>query len=426
MKVTTKAGLCLLIAVAMSAGAVFAGAEGRLSITVKDASGKPLDEAKIVLTNPASGAEDDKLTNKKGKAVFLVLDATLTYGIRISKEGFQPMQDQVRPQVGTTLRLDWELAKATGAVPGGATTGAEVKGSPAAIRLYNAGAEANNQGDRAMAVEKFRAAVEADAGFTPGYQALLGLYLQAGDWANVLATADAMLEVAPSDVMALGARYDALGELGRSDEANAVLDTMVASLPGPATARRLYNRAANKLKDPTISEEEKFAAAIPDLERAVGMDAELTAARSALTMVYLSKKDFGPAAENALVLRDADPEDAGALSLLYDAYVGLGETDKAKLIFAELQKISPEKAAEAFYNQGVAQLDRGKAQDALASFEKVLASNPGHVRVHYMLGLAYLNTSKLDLAKSSLNKFLELAPDDPRAGDARQMLAALE
>ncbi len=167
-------------------------------------------------------------------------------------------------------------------------------------------------------------------------------------------------------------------------------------------------------------------AAVPDLKKALEMDPNLAVARSALAAVYLNQKEYQLAADNAQILSDSNPEDAAALSLLYEAFKGLGEAEKAKEAFAALERISPEKAAEAFYNQGVALLDRGKHQDALASFERVLASHPGHERVHYMLGLCYLNTGDMALAKSSLQKFLELAPSDRNASSAREMLTTLE
>ena len=43
-----------------------------------------------------------------------------------------------------------------------------------------------------------------------------------------------------------------------------------------------------------------------------------------------------------------------------------------------------------------------------------------------MLGLAYLNTNKLEQAKASLTTFLEVAPGDADAVTAKEMLAALQ
>jgi regulator of sirC expression with transglutaminase-like and TPR domain len=42
-----------------------------------------------------------------------------------------------------------------------------------------------------------------------------------------------------------------------------------------------------------------------------------------------------------------------------------------------------------------------------------------------MLGLCYASGGNLASAKSHLSRFLELAPDDPEAELARQMLASL-
>lgn len=423
MNATSRTMLCALVASALCGGALLAGAEGRISCRVLDADGDPLPGAQIMLVSPQTGKEESKITDKKGKVVFLVLNATARYGIKITKEGYQPIQERIRPVVGSTLRLEWKLVpvSSSGGGEGGAGgEGGEVRGKAGAIRLYNAGAIASNEGDHATAIEKFREAIEVDPGFLPGHQALLGLYIQAHNHTSALAAAEKLLDVAPTDTTALGARYDALVEFQRSEEAEAALEGMILSAPGPAAAIRLFNRGATSLR------ENRVEAAIPDLKRALEMAPNLAVARSALAKVYLNQKEYQLAADNARILSDSNPEDAVALSILYDAHRGLGQVEKAKEAFAALEKISPEKAAEAFYRQGVALLDQAKHQDALASFERVLASHPGHQRVHYMLALCYLNTGDMALAKSSLRKFLELVPDDRDAPSAREMLAALE
>ncbi|MCH7664560.1 MAG: tetratricopeptide repeat protein [Acidobacteria bacterium] len=422
MNATSRAMLCALVASVLCTGALLAGAEGRISGRVLDASGDPMQGVEVVLVSPQTGGEQSKTTDKKGKVVFLVLDATARYAVRITKEGYQPIQERIRPVVGSTLRKEWKLVPVSpsGGGGGGVVEGGEVRGKAGAIRLYNAGATASNEGDRATAIEKFREAIEVDPGFVPGHQALLGLYIQARDHTNALAVAEKLLDLAPTDTTALGARYDALVELQRSEEAEAALEGMILSAPGPAAAIRLFNRGATSLRESKVEE------AIPDLKRALAMDPNLAVARSALAKVYLNRKEYRLAADNARILSDSNPEDAVALSILYDAFKGLGEAEKAEEAFAALEKISPERAAEAFYRQGVALLDQARHRDALASFERVLASYPGHLRVHYMLGLCYLNTGDMALAKTSLRKFLGLAPDDRDAPSAREMLAALE
>jgi len=180
MNATSRAMLCALVASVLCAGALLAGAEGRISGRVLDASGDPLQGVEVVLVSPQTGGEQSKTTDKKGKVVFLVLDATARYAVRITKEGYQPIQERIRPVVGSTLRKEWRLVPAapSGGGGGGVGVGGEVRGKAGAIRLYNAGATASNEGDRATAIEKFREAIEVDPGFVPGHQALLGLYVQ--------------------------------------------------------------------------------------------------------------------------------------------------------------------------------------------------------------------------------------------------------
>ncbi|MCP4204834.1 MAG: tetratricopeptide repeat protein [bacterium] len=421
--------MILVLAVALSARAEAQVQGIRFKGVVVDQDGNPVVGAEVTAEAIAAEAsmKGSAKSKKGGRYGLFVMQVARQYRFTVTKDGYQELvqdfnagsaitNEQMRIEANFTLVKDGGVAQDAdaGEVPG------PVEGNAAAIRLYNAGATANNEGDRATAIEKFREAVAADPGFVTGYQALLGLYIQAGDFANTLEVADQLIEVAPTDSMGLGARYDALLELGRTDEAEAALERMILAVPGPPTAVRLFNRAATALRENNMEK------AIPDLKRALEMDPDLAVARSALATAHLIRKEYQPAAENAEFLRDLKPDDAAALSILYEAYRGLGDAEKAKEAFTALQQISPERAAEAFYNQGVALLDQGKPVDALASFEKVLASNPGHVKVHYMLGLCYLNSSDMAKAKSSLEKFIEMAPDDRDAPSAREMLAALQ
>ena len=67
-----------------------------------------------------------------------------------------------------------------------------------------------------------------------------------------------------------------------------------------------------------------------------------------------------------------------------------------------------------------------KAEEAAQALEKVLEVEPDHARAHYLLGVALFNTGQTGPASEHLRRFIELAPDDPDAVIAKDLLAYAE
>jgi Flp pilus assembly protein TadD len=109
----------------------------------------------------------------------------------------------------------------------------------------------------------------------------------------------------------------------------------------------------------------------------------------------------------------------------YEAYRRLGQEDKALEVFEELAATDPEGLAEALYEQGRNAFQAGDTAQAVQALEQAVQANPDHARAHYMLGLAYANSDQKAKAKEHLQKFVELAPDDPEASAAKEMIAYL-
>jgi Tfp pilus assembly protein PilF len=64
----------------------------------------------------------------------------------------------------------------------------------------------------------------------------------------------------------------------------------------------------------------------------------------------------------------------------------------------------------------------GNMAGAQQALEQALQADPDLPKAHYTLGLAYANTGDSAKAKEHLQRFLELAPDDPDAATAKEML----
>jgi tetratricopeptide (TPR) repeat protein len=121
-----------------------------------------------------------------------------------------------------------------------------------------------------------------------------------------------------------------------------------------------------------------------------------------------------------------DPNDLRALRLRHDAYGRLGDKAKEKEAFEALAKADPKALASALLDSGIAKFNANDSAGAIADLTQVVEIAPESANAHYYLGLCYANTSKPAEAKTHLQRFIELAPDDPNAGAAREMLKYLK
>jgi cytochrome c-type biogenesis protein CcmH/NrfG len=120
-----------------------------------------------------------------------------------------------------------------------------------------------------------------------------------------------------------------------------------------------------------------------------------------------------------------DPDDAEALSNLADAYLAGSTSEdlsRAVVTLQALRSIEPERAdvyeriISAYLRAG----DGVNARAALDSYRGIAAADP--VEVAFLDGLIALRTERdPDAAIAAFERFLELAPDDERAGMVRTL-----
>ncbi len=154
--------------------------------------------------------------------------------------------------------------------------------------------------------------------------------------------------------------------------------------------------------------------------------------------------------ESADVLRavvKTFPQNADALILLAKAEIYLKEFQSAKIHLARASKIKP-LSPELFFVQGLLEIEQGKPKESLELLEKALAAepdstvflrqyvisairanengkavraaekllqlNPNEPDYIYLHGAAALQNNNLKAAETSLTKFFEIRPQDPR------------
>ena len=83
--------------------------EGRVQGTVFDA-GARVEGATVTLTRAdMTQFQMVKTTDSRGQFSLLILDAAKQYKIRIEKAGYLPLEQDLKPVVGDTIRVDFEL-----------------------------------------------------------------------------------------------------------------------------------------------------------------------------------------------------------------------------------------------------------------------------------------------------------------------------
>jgi tetratricopeptide (TPR) repeat protein len=82
--------------------------------------------------------------------------------------------------------------------------------------------------------------------------------------------------------------------------------------------------------------------------------------------------------------------------------------------------------AAAIYNQGVSLWNAQKFAEAKAQFEKAVALDPNMAEAWYQLGMANLNTGDMNGAVAAFEGYLKAAPNGPKAAEAKTIISQLK
>jgi tetratricopeptide (TPR) repeat protein len=226
-----------------------------------------------------------------------------------------------------------------------------------------------------------------------------------------------------------GVKVPARGEVRRNFDmltTEAALAAAAASgAADPEAAKRgaaadVYNQGVMALRA------QDYDTAVALFQSALEKQPELGAAHAALARVYMEKQEHAKALEHAnhAIALQADVDSMN--QVLYSSHNALGNKEEAQKALAALKAANPEKASLNVFNEAVDLYNAGNMAEAKAGFEQVLGADPNHAKAHYLLGLVFVNEANNAKAAEHLQKFIELAPDDPDAATAKEMLQYLK
>ncbi len=150
---------------------------------------------------------------------------------------------------------------------------------------------------------------------------------------------------------------------------------------------------------------------------------------------YRKLEEFENAVAAYTVVLDKVQEETGSLSgseiassaltAIGETYMQQGDLDKANASLQKAMAIFPEDETLAF-NIGEILFTQGNAASGVEYFNKAIEIKPEWGSPYRQKGYALLNLADYQGALASFQKFLELAPDDPRAPAVQALIPQLE
>ncbi|MEM1182476.1 MAG: tetratricopeptide repeat protein, partial [Acidobacteriota bacterium] len=309
-------------------------------------------------------------------------------------------------------------AAATNAEGAAAAPSAPVRKFTPAQIAFNEGVEALKVNDFNTAEMKFLGALGLDDKLKVAHSALASVYIEKGDGAKALEQANLFLASEPENPRSFRLLYEAHKLLGDDDAAQDALKQLEKVAGGERAAALRYNEGAAALKSGDYDNAKRL------LEEALAADPTLLDAVKALGILSINQRDFARAASLADQYLEGRPDenDVTMMKIRWQSYSALGDTEKATAAFDALKAADPTVVIKDLTEAAQVDFNNGRTEEAVARLEQILSIDADNPRAHYLLGLCRINQGNNDEAKRLLNRFIELAPNDPQAAEAKDML----
>jgi Tfp pilus assembly protein PilF len=407
----------LLFLIWMVPGLAFAERKGRLIGKVIDPEGNPIPGVVVTTTSPQIPSfKDIQTTDKKGMFTVDFRQVDVTYHYRFDKAGYQTMEAQQEWHLEGSQFYDWTMHPGQSAAVSGAPPAST---SEPAIAAFNAGVTAFKAKDYATAEAKFKEAVGHDPNLRPAWGALSSVQLELGHNKEAADAAEKAIALGSTDESVLTARWQAYRNL--KDEAKAAEALKDLERIGRRTeeAKKLHNEAVALVKAGDN------AGAFAKFQEALAVDPNLQVSLLGLATAALKIGKNAEAASAAETVLKADPKNAQAIRLRYNACLNLGDKARLSDALVGLAPIEPAIARNGLMRLAFEAYDANDMVQAKERFAKVLEVDPNQPQAHNYLGIICVGQGAKDEARSHLERFLQLAPTDPEADAAREMLKYL-
>jgi tetratricopeptide (TPR) repeat protein len=390
--------------------------KGRLIGIVLDPEGNPVEGVKVIATcDEVSSFNETDTTDKKGAFKINFDYIGVVYTLAFSKDGYLPFTSD------HTLLSEGKSRETYVMHPGDATVQSVVLNttSEPAIEAYNAGVAAFNRKDYETAVAQLEEAVGHDPSLFRVWEALSRVKLSKGDYQGTVEAAEQAIELGATGEEVWRWRWQAYKQLGdREKTLQALKDLEDAGLQA-AEAQRLHNEAV------ALTKSNDYEGAYALFKQALELDPNLSSALRGIAFAALETGRYAESLDATEALLESDPDNEQAIRLRYNAALELGDTDRIMDALVGLAKVEPEIARNNLLALAFDSYDANDMVESEKRFRKVLQVDPNHPHSHYLLALIYVNEERTEEAKHHLERFIALAPDDPEAPTATELLKYL-
>lgn len=398
-------------------GLAVAQRKARLVGKLVDQEGKPVEGVTVTITSPQLPEfKEVRTTDRKGAFLVDFRRIEVTYHYRFEKPGYQLTEATQEWYLEGTQHFEWVLRRQL-AVPGGATL--TVATSEEAALAYNTGVAALKAGNYILAETKFREAVEHDPELRQAWGALAAVQVELGKDRQAAEAAEKAIALGSMDEAVLLARWQAYTNLKDEARAAIALEDMQRIGRRLEEAKRMHNEAV------ALARRGDNEGAFARFQTALNLDPNLKESLLGLATAGIALGRWAEAASAAETILKADPTNEKAIRLRYNACLGLG--DKARLVGAlvGLAAVEPEVAFNGLLKIAFDAYDAHDLSLAKDAFAHVVRLKPAYAQAYYYLGLIAVGEGATAAASTHLQRFLELAPNDPEAPSVREMLAHL-
>jgi tetratricopeptide (TPR) repeat protein len=390
--------------------------KGRIIGTVLDPEGNPVEGVIVIATcDEVPSFEDTDTTDKKGIFKINFDHIGVVYTLAFSRDGYLPFTS------GFTLLRQGKKYESYVMHPGDASVQSVVLNttSEPAIEAYNAGVAAFNRKDYETAIAKLEEAAGHDPSLFNVWEALGQAKLSKGDYQGAVEAAEKAIELGATDEAVWRARWQAYRHLGDEEKTLQALKDLEDAGLKAAEAQRLHNEAV------ALTRTKDYEGAYALFKQALELDPNLTSAFLGTAHAALETGRYAESLDASEALLKSDPDNEQAIRIRYNAALKLGDTDRIMDALVDLAKVEPEIARQSLLAMAFESYDANDMVESEKRFKKVLQVDPGHPHSHYLLALIYVNEERVEEAKPHLERFIALAPDDPEAPTATELLKYL-
>jgi Tfp pilus assembly protein PilF len=391
---------------------------GRLIGKVVDADGHPIPGVTVTTTSPdVADFMDVATTDDRGLFKVDFVKINVTYHYRLEKAGYVTLLIDQHWTIEGAERHEFKMERGQMATPSGPPPAST---SQPAIQAFNEGAHAFDARDYATAKAKFEEAVGHDPKLRQAWEALSRVLAEQKDYAKAVEAAEKAMALGSTNESVLRLRWEAYHHLGDEAKAKAARDDLERIGRLTEEAKKVYNEGVDLLKAGDAQ------GAYPKFQQALEADPNLQVAQLALATTALGLGHAADAAAAAETVLKADPKNAEALRVQYNAALKLGDEAKVVDALVALAAVDRDMALDGLFKLARAAYDHDETAKAKEQLGKVLEIDPNHAQAHYLLGLLLMREGSKAEAEKHLERFLQLAPNDPDAATAQKALKYLQ